>query len=58
LNLIPLDGIAPHPIPLPGGERDRVRGPLVKNLNAFALVFRYVIKEFTKVIDTDMGLCG
>jgi hypothetical protein len=29
--------IAPHPVPLPSGERDRVRGPIVKKLNAFVL---------------------
>jgi len=32
------DGAAPHPIPLHCGERDRVRGPFVKKINAFVLV--------------------
>jgi hypothetical protein len=33
-----LEGIAPHPIPLPAGDRDGVRGPHVKEINAFVLV--------------------
>jgi hypothetical protein len=38
LNLITVNGIPPHPIPLPSGERDGVRGPHVKEINAFVLV--------------------
>jgi len=37
LNLVTPDVFSPHPIPLPSGERDRVRGSHVKKLNAFAL---------------------
>jgi len=30
--------VSPHPIPLPDGGEGRVRGPLVKELNAFVLI--------------------
>jgi hypothetical protein len=38
INLITSVGIAPHPIPLPSGGEGRVRGSLVKKLNAFVLI--------------------
>ena len=38
LSLITPKGATPHPIPLPDGGEGRVRGPLVKKLNAFVLV--------------------
>jgi hypothetical protein len=47
INLITSIGIAPHPIPLPSGERDRVRGPIVKKLNAFVLVLSYFTVKLT-----------
>ena len=43
-SLITREGVTPHPIPLPGGREGRVRGLLVKELNAFVLV-----KKFDKI---------
>ncbi len=50
--------LSPAPAYRWAGGKGRVREPLVKKLNAFALVFRYVSNRFAKTIDTDMGLCG
>ena len=39
INPVTPDDIAPHSIPLPSGGEGRVRGSLVKKLNAFVLDF-------------------
>jgi hypothetical protein len=44
LNLITINGIAPHPLPLPSGEMEGVRGPQVKKIDALILIFNHMIK--------------